>query len=154
MFLWNSLAFSMIQQKLVIWSLVPLPFLSPVWTPGNFQFIYCWSLAWRILNITLLACEEKAMATHSSTLAWEIPWTEEPGRLQSTGLRRVGHNLATSLSLFTFMHWRRKWQPIPVCLPGESQGRESGGPPPMGSHRVRHDWCDFAVAVAGKDSIF
>ena len=63
------------------------------------------------------------MAPHSSTLAWKIPWTEEPGRLQSMGSRRVGHNWATSLSLFTFMHWRRKWQPTPVFLPGESQGR-------------------------------
>ena len=110
------------------------------------------------------------MATHSSILAWRIPWIEEPGRLQfmgsqsissvgsnlaytcgegigtplwysclenpmdggayslhggelqSTGLLRVGHNWATSLSLFTFMHWRRKWQPTPVFLPGESQG--------------------------------
>ena len=65
---------------------------------------------------------EKAMASHSSTLAWKIPWTEEPGRLQSMGLLRVGHDWATSLSLFTFMHWRRKWQSTPVFLPGESQG--------------------------------
>ena len=68
---------------------------------------------------------EKAMAPHSSTLAWRIPWTEEPGGLQSMGSLRVGHNWATSLSLFTFMHWRRKWQPTPVFLPGESQGRGS-----------------------------
>ena len=68
---------------------------------------------------------EKAMATHSSTLAWKIPWTEEPCRLQTMGLLRVGHDWATSLSLFTFMHWRRKWQPTPVFLPGESQGRGS-----------------------------
>ena len=65
---------------------------------------------------------EKAMATHSSTLAWKIPWPEEPGRLQSMESRRAGHNWETSLSLFTFMHWRRKWQPTPVFLPGESQG--------------------------------
>ena len=65
------------------------------------------------------------MAPHSSTLAWKIPWTEEPGRLQSMGLRRVGHDWVTSLSLFTFMHWKRKWQPTPVFLPGESQGRGS-----------------------------
>ena len=68
---------------------------------------------------------EKAIATNSSTLAWKIPWTEEPGRLQSMGSRRVGHDWATSLSLFTFLHWRRKWQPIPVFLPGESQGWRS-----------------------------
>ena len=42
---------------------------------------------------------EKAMAPHSSTLAWKIPWTEEPGRLQSMGSLRVGHDRATSLSL-------------------------------------------------------
>ena len=65
---------------------------------------------------------EKAMAPHSSTLAWKIPWTEEPGRLQSMGSLRVGHDWVTSLSLFTFMHWRRKWQPTPVFLPEESQG--------------------------------
>ena len=65
------------------------------------------------------------MATHSSTLAWKIPWTEEPGGLQSMGSQRVGHDWTTSLSLFTFMHWRRKWQPTPVFLPGESQGQRS-----------------------------
>ena len=64
----------------------------------------------------------RQLAPHSSTLAWKIPWVEEPGRLQSMGLLRVRHNWATSLSLFTFMHWRRKWQPTPVFLPGESQG--------------------------------
>jgi len=68
---------------------------------------------------------EKAMAPHSSTLAWKIPWMEEPGKLQSMGSLRVGHNWATSLSLFTSMHWRRKWQPTPVFLPGESQGQGS-----------------------------
>ena len=62
------------------------------------------------------------MAPHFSTLAWKIPWMEEPGRLQSMGSLRVRHDWATSLSLFTFMHWRRKWQPTPVFLPGESQG--------------------------------
>ena len=71
---------------------------------------------------TLTSIPEKAMAPHSSTLAWKIPWTEEPGRLQSMGSLRVGHDLVTSLSLFTFLHWRRKWQPTPVFLPGESQG--------------------------------
>ena len=62
------------------------------------------------------------MATHSSTLAWQIPWMEDPERLQYMGSLGVGHDWATSLSLFTFIHWRRKWQPTPVFLPGESQG--------------------------------
>ena len=73
----------------------------------------------------LVSWSEKAMAPHSSTLAWKIPWTEEPGGLQSMASLRVGHDWATSLSLFTFMRWRRKWQPTPVFLPGESQGRGS-----------------------------
>ena len=77
-------------------------------------------------SITELAqAVEKAMAPHSSTLAWKIPWTEEPGRLQSMELRRVRHDWATLFSLSTFMHWRRKWQPTPVFLPGESQGWRS-----------------------------
>ena len=63
------------------------------------------------------------MAPHSSTLAWKIPWMEEPGGLWSMGSLRAGQDWATSLSLFTFMHWRRKWQPTPVFWPGESQGR-------------------------------
>ena len=82
------------------------------------------------------------MAPHSSTLAWKIPWMEESGRLQSMGLLRVGHNRATSLSLFTFhfcalekemathssvLAWR---------IPGMG---EPGGLPSMGSHRVGHD---------------
>ena len=57
MFFWNSLAFSMIQQMLAIWSLVPLSFPNPACTFQSFQFMYSWSLAWRILSITLLACE-------------------------------------------------------------------------------------------------
>ena len=78
-----------------------------------------------VFLIIYIKWSEKAMATHSSTLAWKIPWTEEPGRLQSMGSLGVGHDWATSLSLFTFMDWRRKWQPTPEFLPGESQGRGS-----------------------------
>ena len=65
------------------------------------------------------------MAPRSSTLAWKIPWMEEPGRLQSMESLTVGHDWVTSLSFFSFMHWRRKLQPTPVFLPGESQGRGS-----------------------------
>ena len=75
-----------------------------------------------LFNLYAKYIMEKAMAPHSSTLAWKIPRTEQPGGLQSVGSWRVGHDWATSLSLFTFMHWRRKWQPTPVFLPGESQG--------------------------------
>ena len=102
------------------------------------------------MNNQNLLCLEKVMAPHSSTLAWKIPWMEEPGGLQSMGSRKARHDWATSLSLFTFMHWRRKWQPTPVFLPGESQGRGSlvGCQTSMGSHRVGHDWSDLAAAAA------
>ena len=60
---------------------------------------------------------EKAMAPYSSTLAWKIPWAEEPGRLQSMGSLTVGYDWATSLSLFIFMHWRRNGNPFQCsCL--------------------------------------
>ena len=102
-------------------------------------------------RMTITLCysrsSEKAMAPHSSTLAWKIPWAEEPGRLQPIRSLRVGHNWATSLSLFTFMHWRRKWQPTPVFLPGESQGQGSlVGCRLWDRTRVRHDWSDLAAA--------
>ena len=98
-------------------------------------------------NTSGRASTEKAMAPHSSTLAWKIPWTEEPGRLQSMGSLRVRHDWATWLSLFTLMHWRRKWQPTPVFwrIPGTG---ELGGLPSVGSHRVGHDWSDLAAAAA------
>ena len=99
----------------------------------------------------LVGHSEKAMAPHSSTLAWKIPQVEGSGRVQSMGPLRVGHDWATSLSLFIFifMHWRRKWQPTPVFLPGESQGRGALWAAIYGvSHRVRHDWSDLAAAAA------
>ena len=86
---------------------------------------------WLMLIIFLLSTyfylyiSEKAMAPHSSTLAWKIPWTEEPGRHQSVGSLKVRHDWVTSLSLFTLMHWRKKWQLTPVFLSGESQGQGS-----------------------------
>ena len=81
--------------------------------------------------------------THSSALAWRIPRTEEPGGPQSMRSLRVGHDWATSLSLFTFMHWRRKWQPTPVFLPGESQGRGSL----VGCHLWGHTESDTTEAT-------
>ena len=89
----------------------------------TFQLCVCVEGNWGTLGSKY--CMEKAMAPHSSSFAWKIPLMEEPGRLQSMGSLRVRHDWATSLSLFTFMHWRGKWQPTPVFLPGESQGRGS-----------------------------
>ena len=76
-----------------------------------------WSLVW---EDTL----EKEMAAHSSTLAWKIPWTVEPGRLPSMGSQRVGHDWATSLSLSKRLSMHI-WHPTPVLLPGKSHGRRS-----------------------------
>ena len=91
------------------------------------SLLLCWQRCHPMpMNKQMLGWKmEKAMAPHSSTLAGKIPWTEEPSRLQSMGSLRVRHDWVTSLLLFTFMHWRRKWQPTPVFLPGEAQGRGS-----------------------------
>ena len=98
----------------------------------------------RLIWASLMVQLEKAVAPHSSTLAWKIPWTEEPGRLQSMGSRRVdmtewlhfhafGKEMATHSSVLA---WR---------IPGTG---EPGGLPSMGLHRVRHDWSDAAAAAA------
>ena len=82
---------------------------------------------------------EKAVAPHSSTLAWKIPWTEEPGRLQSMGLLGIGHDGVTSLALFTFMHWRGNINPLQCsCLENPSD-RGAWWAAVCGSHRVGHD---------------
>ena len=94
---------------------------SSIWSKGFRRFLHHRETR----KCFIILSPQIAMALYSSTLAWKIPWMEEPGRLQSMRSWRVGHNWATSLSLFTFMHWRRKWQPNPAFLPGESQGRWS-----------------------------
>ena len=117
-----------LQVRLLEWA--AFPFSSGSFWPRNWTGVSCtvgrFFTNWAI-TITLMYVQrrEKAMAPHSSTVAWKIPWTEGPGRLQSMGSLRVGYDWATSLSLSTFMHWRRKWQPTPVFLPGESHGQRS-----------------------------
>ena len=98
---------------------------SKVWCCKEHYCIGTWNV--RSMNQGKLEVvkQEKAMAPHSSTLAWRIPWTEEPGRLQSMGSLRVGYDWVTSLWIFTFMHWRRDRLPTPVFLPGESHGQRS-----------------------------
>ena len=91
---------------------------------------------------------KKAMAPHSSTLAWKIPWTEEPGRLQTMGSQRVGHDWVTSLT-FPFHALKRDMATHSSVLACRIIGTgEPGGPPSMGSHRVGHDWSDLAAAAA------
>ena len=112
------------QQMRIVWLQRPgvLWFMGLQWVGHDWETELNWTES---SQRELKPSMEKAMAPHSSTLAWKIPWTEETGRLQSMRSLRVGHEWVTSLSLFTFMHWRRKWQPTPVFLPGESQGRGS-----------------------------
>ena len=104
------------------------------------------NLTFGLLGVASPLCSEKAMAPYSSTLAWKIPWTEKPGRLQSMGWLRVGHDWAPSLSLFTFMHWRRKWQHSSVFawrIPGTG---EPGGLPSMGSYsQTRLKWLSSSL---------
>ena len=64
----------------------------------------------------LMMVMEKEMAPHSSILAWRIPWTEEPGGLQSTGSKRVGHDWTTSFLLFTFILTDVRWYLIIVLM--------------------------------------
>ena len=92
----------------------------------------------------LFFSSEKAMASHSSPLAWKIPWMEEPGRLQSMGSLRVRHDWATTLSLFTFHALEKEMATQSSVL----AWRISGIVESMGSHRVGHDWSDLAVAAA------
>ena len=118
----------MIHWVLAIWSLVPLPFLKPAWTSGSSQFTYCWSLPWRILSITSMW--DRRRQWHPSPVllpgkSLENPMDGWAWWAAVHGVARSQTRQATSLSLFTFMHWRRKWQPTPVFLPGESQGQGS-----------------------------
>ena len=104
-FFWNSVAFSMSQRMLAIWSLVPLPFLNSAWTSGNSQFTYGWSLAWRSLSITLLACEMSAIVRSSNFIiillgtffvVKKIRW-----QTAACGLHRLCFNIRLQRSSFS-----------------------------------------------------
>ena len=92
---------------------------------------------------------EKAMVAHSSTLAWKIPWTEEPVRLQSMGSRRVGHEWTTSLLTFHSHALEKEMANHSSALAWKIPGTgEPGGLPSMGSQRIGHDWSNLAAAAA------
>ena len=79
------------------------------------------------------------MAPHSSTLAWKIPWTVEPGRLQSMVSQRVGMTEQLHFHFSLSCIGEGNSNPLQCsCLENPREG-EPGGLPPMGSHRVRHD---------------
>ena len=131
----------MIQRMLAIWSLVPLPFLSPAWTSGSSWFTYCWSLAWRILSITLLECEMSAIVwqfEHSLALpffgigmktdlfqscghcwVFQICWHIECSIFSASSFRIWNNSTgipSPPLSLFIVMLPKPTWLHIPECL--------------------------------------
>ena len=88
------------------------------------------------------------MASHSSTLAWEIPWAEEPGRLQSMGSLRVGHDFTFTFT-FRFHALEKEMATHSNVIAWRIAGTgEPDGLPSMQSHRVGHDWSDLAAAAA------
>ena len=92
---------------------------------------------------------EKAMAPHSSTPAWKIPWMEEPGRLQSMGSLRVGHDLSEFTFTFHFHALEKEMATHSSVLAWRIPGTgKPSGLLSMGSHRVGHDWSDLAAAAA------
>ena len=123
---WEKLNYREVRQFVQYHNLCSSVGLRWVIEPFNPKLSCVLILLWQPpLLVCLIFISEKALAIHSSTLAWKIPWMEGPGGLQSMRSLGVGHDWETSLSLFPFMHWRRKWQPTPVFLPGESQGQGS-----------------------------
>ena len=129
----------MIQQMLAVWSLVHLPFLNPVWTSVSSQFMYCWSLAWRILSITLLACEMSAIVPqfeHSLALpflgiemktdlvlfcghcwVFQICWYFECSHFTASSFRIWNSSTGIpSPPLASFVVIRLTWLHIPGCL--------------------------------------
>ena len=107
--------------------------------------------SWNLFTLKILPCtalRRRPWHPLQCSCLDKIPRPEEPGRLQFMGSRRVGHAWATSLSLFTFMHWRRKWQPTPVFLPGQPHGRRSLVGCLLWGRRVGHDWRDLAAAAS------
>ena len=92
---------------------------------------------------------EKAMAPHSSTLAWKIPWTEEPGKAAVHGVAKSRTRLSDFTFTFHFHALEKEMATHSSVLAWRILGMgEPGGLPSMGSHRVRHDWSDLAAAAA------
>ena len=131
----------MIQKMLAVWTLVPLPFLNPAWTSGSSQFTYCWSLAWRILSITLLMCEMNTIVQqceHSLALpffgirmktdlfqscghcwVFQICWHTECSTFTASSFRIWNSSTGISsppLALFIVFFLRPTWLCIPGCL--------------------------------------
>ena len=106
---------------------------------GFLAFCFC-SFYTKMFSVLAPFNMEKAMTTHSSTLAWKIPWMEESGRLQSMGSRRVRHDLSDFTFTFHFHTLEEETATHSSVLAWRIPGTtEPGGLLSMGSHRVGHD---------------
>ena len=134
----------------------------PRWLSGKESACQC---RWMWFNSWVRKIPGEGTATHSSILAWRVPWTEEPGRLLSTGLHRVRHDLVTDewedysnylgegagISRNWATTWvrkilyRREWLPIPVFSTGKVHGCEPGELQCTRSQKVWHDWATNTV---------
>ena len=138
MFFWNSLAFSMIQQMLAIWSLVPLPFLKPAWTSGSSQFTYCRSLAWRILSITLLACAAAAAKSLQSCPTLCNPTDGSPPGSAVPGILQARTLEWDAISFSNARKWKVKVKSLShVRLLATPWTEAYQVPPSMGSSRQK-----------------
>ena len=123
MFFWNSLAFSMIQRMLAIWSVVPLPFLKPAWTSGISWFMYCWSLGDLICaKLWAMSCDSKMNKTQSlfSKMLWILREDSYDAMWEKLSTKEEVINSATAgWSLESFMTLKldikRKLAKILIC---------------------------------------
>ena len=142
MLLITLLLFSMIQWMLAIWSLIPLPFLNLGWTSGSSQFMYCWSLAWRIFSITLLACAAAAKSLQSClTLCGPIdgspPCSTVPGILQARTLEWV------AISFSNAWKWKVKVKSLSGVWPSATPWTAAyQAPPSLGFSRQEY-WSEL-----------
>ena len=108
-------------------------------------FPLCTLCRFYFLCIDCINILEKAMAPHSCTLAWKIPWTEEPGRLQSMGSLKSRTWLSDFTLTFRFHALEKEMATHSSVLAWRIPGTgEPGGLPSMGSHRVGHDWSNLS----------
>ena len=150
---WRECLFSTVYSCLLCCRLIDCMYVGVFWALCSVDLFVYFCANTVLFFFFNFVSAEKAMAPHSSTLAWKIPWTEEPGGLQSMGSLRVKRDWATSLSLFTFhFHALEKEMAThsSVLAWRISGTAEPGGLPSLGSQRVGHDWSDLAAAAASE----
>ena len=129
----------MIQRMLEIWSLVLLPFLNPAWTSESSRFMYCWSLAWRILSITLLACAAAAAKSLQSCMTLCNPIDGSPSGSPVPGILQARTLEWFSISFSNVWKWRVKMKSLSrVRLLATPWTAAYQAPPPMGFSRQEY----------------